>query len=290
MDIVYLNGEYLSEDEAVVSPLDRGFMFGDGVYEVIPVYGGRLFRLSQHLERLARSLEGVRIEQPCSAAQWEAILEGLVERNGGGNQSLYLQITRGVASRDHAFPSAATPTVFAMCSPLSPISDAIRKEGVAAVILNDTRWEYCHLKTIALLPNILLRQQALDEGAAEAILVRDGEITEGAASNLFMVDDGGTLKTPPKGPRLLPGITRDLVMELAAAHNVPHTEARITPDDLRRAAEIWLTSSTREIMPVTRLDGAAVGTGRPGPVWSRMIALYQDYKQSFREHGEVVNG
>lgn len=289
MGTVYLNGEYLPDDRATVSPLDRGFMFGDGVYEVIPVYGGRAFRLPEHLERLGRSLEGVRIASPYSNERWAEILHGLIDRNGGGNQSLYLQITRGVASRDHAFPSATAPTVFAMCSPLTPMSEEIRREGVAAVILQDIRWEYCHLKTIALLPNILLRQQALDQGASEAILVRDGEITEGAASNLFMVSDG-VLRTPPKGPRLLPGITRNLVMELAARHGLPHEETRITPEDLRRAGEVWLTSSTREILPVTRLDGEPVGDGRPGTLWSRMIALYQDYKQGLRAHGEGTYG
>lgn len=289
MSTVYLNGDYIPDDQAVVSPLDRGFMFADGVYEVIPAYGGRLFRLQEHLERLRQSLDGIRITPPYTDQQWAEILHELIERNDRGNQSLYLQITRGVALRDHAFPRAASPTVFAMCSPLTPMSQEVRENGVAAVILKDIRWEYCHLKTIALLPNILLRQQALDAGASEAILVRDGEITEGAASNLFIVDSG-VLKTPPKGPRLLPGITRDLVMELAAAYDIPHQEAHMTPNDLRRAQEIWVTSSTKEILPVTRLDNAAVGNGRPGPVWTRMIALYQDYKQNFQERAEGTYG
>jgi D-alanine transaminase len=284
MSTVYLNGEFLPAEEAMISPLDRGFIFGDGVYEVIPVYGRRLFRLGEHLRRLGESLSGVRIRTPHDEGEWEYILNQLVARHETPDQSIYLQITRGVAKRDHAFPRDCKPTVFAMSSPLSPVSEEVRRDGVAAITLADTRWEYCHLKTISLLPNILLRQQALDQGAAEAILIRNGEITEGAASNLFIVRDG-VIMTPPKGPRLLPGITRDLVMELAAGHGIAHRETAITPAQLAQADEVWLTSSTREILPVTRLDGAAVGDGRPGPAWSRMIALYQEYKREYRSEG-----
>jgi D-alanine transaminase len=165
-----------------------------------------------------------------------------------------------------------------MTSPLLPVSQDIMRDGVAAITLDDIRWEYCHLKTTSLLPNVLLRQQALDEGAAEAILVRRGEVSEGAASNLFLVRDD-VLLTPPKGPRLLPGITRDLVIELAEQHGIACREATLTPAELAQAQEIWLTSSTREILPVTRLDGSAVGAGKPGPLWTRMIALYQEYKR-----------
>lgn len=285
MAIVYLNGDYLPAEEARISPLDRGFVFGDGVYEVIPVYGRRLFRLDEHLERLAHSLAGVRIASPYAHDRWAEILAGLVARHEAADQSIYLQVTRGVARRDHAFPPDCPPTVFAMSTPLLPVADEIRRNGVAAITLQDIRWEYCNLKTISLLPNILLRQQALDQGAAEAILVRDGEITEGAASNLFIVSDG-VVMTPPKGPRLLPGITRDLVMELAGAHGIPHREMTITREQLAGADEVWLTSSTREILPVTRLDGVAVGTGRPGPLWTRMITLYQEYKRDWRHTGD----
>ncbi len=284
MATVFLNGEYLPAEQATISPLDRGFIFGDGVYEVIPAYGRRLFRLGEHLQRLEHSLAGVRIAQPHDEAAWTRILDGLVARHDAPDQSIYLQITRGVARRDHAFPRDVRPTVFAMSTPLAPIADAIRRDGVAAITLRDTRWENCHLKTISLLPNILLRQQALDAGAAEAILIRDGEVTEGAASNLFIVHDG-VVMTPPKGPRLLPGITRDLVLELAEAHGIEFRETSITPARLAVADEVWLTSSTREILPVTRLDGNAIGDGRPGPMWQTMIALYQDYKRAWGASG-----
>ncbi len=282
MSIVYLNGAFMPEEEAAISPLDRGFIFGDGVYEVIPVYNGHLFRIAEHLQRLDTSLKGVRIPQPCSHGQWTAILHELIERNGGGNQSLYLQITRGVARRDHAFPVDIEPTVFAMSSPLVPLTEEIRRNGVAAVTLHDNRWENCHLKTIALLPNILLRQQALDAGGSEAILIRQGEVTEGAASNLFMVEQGNIV-TPPKGPCLLPGITRDLIVELAQANDIPVQERTITPAQLAAADEIWLTSSTKEIVPVTRLDGEAVGKGLPGPLWRQMTERFQAYKAHYSE-------
>jgi D-alanine transaminase len=289
MGTVFLNGKYLPLEQATVSPLDRGFVFGDGVYEVIPAYGGRLFRLEEHLDRLDGSLAGIRLAQPHSHAEWTRILNGLVEHNHGGDQSVYLQITRGVAKRDHAFPRDCAPTVFAMSSPLAPVPAEIREHGIAAITLPDIRWQYCHLKTIALLPNILLRQQALDAGAAEAILLRDGEATEGAASNLFIVK-AGVLLTPPKGPRLLPGITRDLIMELAQEHGVPQREATITAAGLAQADEVWLSSSTKEILPVTRLDGSPVGTGLPGPLWQRMIGWYQDYKRAYQQHGDTVRG
>jgi D-alanine transaminase len=279
---VFLNGEFMPADRALISPLDRGFVFGDGVYEVIPAYGRRPFRLGEHLERLRHSLAGVRIAPPYPDERLAAVLEELVARHPEPEQSIYLQITRGVAPRDHAFPRDVTPTVFAMSNPLSPVPAEIRERGVAAITLDDIRWEYCHLKTTALLPNVLLRQQALDAGAAEAILVRRGEVSEGAASNLFIVLDG-VLITPPKGPRLLPGITRDLVLEIAVQRGIACREAAITPGELARAEEVWLTSSTREILPVTRLDGRPVGGGVPGPLWTRMIALYQDYKRACRD-------
>jgi D-alanine transaminase len=282
MPIVYLNGKFLQDTEAFVPVLDRGFIFGDGIYEVIPAYGGRMFRLDEHLERLQNSLDAIRICNPLTPAQWAEMLQGLIDKNGGGDQSLYLQITRGVAKRDHAFPKNCAPTVFAMSNPLVPPGTEILEKGVAAITIDDIRWQHCHIKAISLLPNILLRQEALDQGAAEAILIRDGLATEGAASNLFAVLDG-VLTTPAKGPLLLPGITRDLVLELAAANGVAHREADIRREDLDRASEIWFTSSTREILPVTRLNGQAVGGGTPGPVFRHMIALYQDYKHQLRQ-------
>lgn len=280
MATIYLNGQFLPDDQPCISPLDRGFIFGDGVYEVIPVYNGHLFRIHEHLQRLDDSLSAVGIKLELDHSQWQLILNELVSKNGGGNQSVYLQITRGVAPRDHAFPIATQPTVFVMSHPLKPVADEIRQHGVRAVTLEDIRWKYCHIKTIALLPNILLRQQALDSGAVEAILIRDGEITEGAASNLFIVHQG-VVKTPPKGPLLLPGITRDLVLELAQQQQIPCAETTITLAELQQADEIWLTSSTKEILPVTHLDNQAIANGKPGPVWQQMITIYQDYKQHY---------
>ncbi|RJQ45618.1 MAG: D-amino acid aminotransferase [Gammaproteobacteria bacterium] len=282
--IVYLNGKFLPLDQACVPVLDRGFIFGDGVYEVIPAYGGKLFRLAEHLLRLDHSLDGVRTANPLTHAAWEKTLVDLIGKNaGGGNtdQYIYLQVTRGVAKRDHAFPKGVTPTVFAMSNPLPPIPESYAAQGIAAVTLDDIRWKYCHIKAITLLPNILLRQEAVDKGATEAILVRDGEVTEGAASNVFIVKNN-TVITPPKSPRLLPGITRDLILELAAQHGIAWREAAISERALREADEVWLTSSTKEIMPVTRLDDARVGNGKPGPMWQRMTTLFQDYKRTLR--------
>lgn len=282
MSTVYLNGNFLPAEQACIPVLDRGFIFGDGIYEVIPVYGGRLFRFEEHLQRLQNNFAAVRIPDPLSNEDWKNLLETLVDKNSGGDLSLYLQVTRGSAQRDHAMPDKPTPTVFAMCNPLNPISEEVRTHGVAAITLDDNRWQNCHIKAISLLPNILLRQTALDQGAVEAILIRDGFATEGAASNLFAVLDG-VLITPPKGPRLLPGITRDLILELAEQHGIPHTEADIPSESLQSAEEIWLTSSTKEILAVTRLDEAPVGKGQPGPLYPRMLALFQDYKHQLRQ-------
>jgi len=282
MPIVHLNGRNLPAEAACVPVLDRGFIFGDGVYEVIPVFGGRPFRLDEHLQRLDNSLAEVRIPNPHTGEEWAALIQSLIDANGGGDQSLYLQVTRGPAARDHALPANPSPTVFAMSNPLRPPADEILERGIEAITLDDIRWSRCHIKAISLLPNILLRQTALDAGAAEAILIRDGYATEGAASNLFAVLDGELL-TPPKGPRLLPGITRDVILELAAANGIPHREADIRREDLARATEIWVTSSTKEILPVTTLDDEPVGDGRPGPVFRRMYALYQANKAKLRD-------
>ncbi len=263
----------------MVPVMDRGFIFGDGVYEVIPVYGGRLFRLDEHLQRLDNSLAGIRLANPMAMAEWTEILERLVQENGGGEQSVYLQLTRGHAPRDHAFPEQTQPTVFISCSPLKPVAAAQLQQGVAAICLEDIRWKHCHIKAIALLPNILLRQQAIDAGAQEAILIRDGVVTEGAASNVFIVKDG-VIKTPPKGPFLLPGITRDLLLELADSKGFTNHEWQFGLEELQQADEIWLTSSTKEVLPVTRLDNKPVGTGQPGPIWKQMINLYQGYKRA----------
>lgn len=277
---VYLNGAFLSPEEARVSAFDRGFIFGDGVYEVIPVFGGRLFRLAQHLTRLDNSLHEIRLANPLAAGEWQKIFERLMAIQGGGDLTIYLEITRGVAPRDPAFPAHVAPTVFAYAAPLTYPSQEQVEQGVAAITAPDIRWQRCDIKAIVLLPNALLRQQAIETGAAETILLRDGFMTEGAASNIFVVA-GGRLATPPKGPFILPGVTRDLVLELACAHGVPCAERAVSESELRSAGEIWMTSSTKEILPITRLDGKPVGNGKPGPWHARMLALYRDYKRAF---------
>jgi D-alanine transaminase len=280
MQFVYLNGEFLPPDQARVSVFDRGFIFGDGVYEVIPVFGGRLFRLPHHLARLDASLSAIRLRNPHTPPEWKSIFTRLLGENGTGDQSIYLQITRGVAPRDHAFPPNITPTVFAYAQPLKYSPPEQLALGVVAVTAADIRWSRCDIKAIALLANALLRQQAIDQGAMEAILVRDGVVTEGAASNIFVVKNG-RLVTPPKGPFILPGITRDLVVEIARAKGIPCDELPVKTEALSAADEVWLTSSTKEILPITRIDGRAVGSGKPGSMHAKMFALYKEYKQAF---------
>ncbi|MEY4210029.1 MAG: hypothetical protein RLZ92_408 [Pseudomonadota bacterium] len=275
-DKVYLNGEYLPLSEAKVSVLDRGFLFGDGVYEVIPAYAGRLFRLEDHIVRLNNSLAGIRLPLSYSVAEWQAIFQPMLDSSK--DQYIYLQITRGYAAkRDHGFPEQILPTVFAMCSEIKPFAG--RVNGIKAVTLDDTRWQMCNIKAITLLANILLRQEALDTDCAEALLVKDGYVTEGAASNLFAVING-VLVTPAKNHEILPGITRDVILELAAANHVAYREDVISLEQLKAASEVWVTSSTREIVPVIELDGVAVGEGKPGPVWHTVDNLLQTYKKS----------
>ncbi len=282
---VFLNGAFVPLAEARVSVMDRGFLFGDSIYEVIPAYGGRLFRLEQHLRRLEDNLAAIRMTDPLGRAAWESALTRLVSPFPGRDVGVYLQVTRGPAQkRDHAIPEAAQPTVLAMANPIDPPDPQLAERGITAITLDDIRWRLCNIKATTLLANVLLRQQAKDQQAMEAILVRDGLVTEGAASNLFLVRDG-LLVTPPKGPFLLPGITRDLVLELAAENGIPHAEAPVTPSELGSADEVWLTSSTKEIMPVTRLDGETVGGGLPGPLWRHMVGLYQAYKARLRASG-----
>jgi D-alanine transaminase len=284
---VYLNGRFVDRAEARVPVMDRGFLFGDSVYEVVPVYGGHLFRLEHHLDRLDGSLAAIRMANPLSHPAWREVLVELVAQRPGEDQSIYLQVTRGAADkRDHAIPDGVTPTVFAMTTPLAPADPAVATNGIAAITLGDLRWQRCDIKATTLLANVLARQIAKEEGALEAILVRDGLALEGAASNLF-VFASGRLVTPPKGPLLLPGITRDLVIELARANHIPLSEADVPLSVLATADEIWLTSSTREVMPVTLLDGDPVGSGRPGPVWRRMNDLYQAYKAELRQRPDA---
>ncbi len=278
MATVFLNGEYLPAEQAHVSVLDRGFLLGDGVYEVIPVYNGLPFRLTPHLNRLQRSLDGVRMTNPHTLEEWAAIIGRLVEANGGGDQSVYLQVTRGVAPRDHVFPEGVVPTAFVMSNPLKAVPGSFKTDGIKAITVDDIRWAQCDIKAITLLPNSLLRQKAQDVGAQESLLIRDGYMTEGSASNSYAVIDG-VIFTAPKDEKVLPGITRDLVLELAQAAGIAYREEAVSLAQLQQADEIWISSSTRELLPVTMLDDKPVGSGKPGPVWQQVDNLYQRYKQ-----------
>jgi len=278
--MIYLNGQYMPIEEAKISVLDRGFIFGDGVYEVIPVYSRRAFRLPEHLRRLQHSLNGIKLANPHSDAEWTRIIGELVARNSGEDQYLYLHITRGVAKRDHAFPKPpVTPTVFMMSSPLPAPPAELLQSGIACITAPDNRWLRCDIKSIALLPNVLLRQMAVDAGCAETILIRNNEfMTEGAASNIFVVKNGKLL-APPKDNLMLPGITYDVVLEIAAASGIPHEVRRVMQEELFTADELLLTSSTKEVLAITQLDGKPVGSGKPGAMFARLHTLYQDFKR-----------
>ncbi len=285
-DPVYLNGNFLPLAEAGVSPLDRGFLYGDGVYEVIPVYSRRPFRMAEHLDRLQATLAGIGLDNPLPLNEWQKIVERLLTEAPWEDQSIYLQVTRGADNkRDHAFPPKSVPaTVFAFASPLVTPSAALRATGVAAITVADQRWARCDLKVISLLANVLARQQAVEQGCAEALLIRDGYVKEGAASNVFLVRNG-ILLTPPKTQLMLPGITYDVILELAQQHTMPLEVREITDAELRSADEVWMTSSTKEILAITTLDGEPVGNGQPGPFGERMWAWYQEFKNTVMRKG-----
>jgi D-alanine transaminase len=277
---VYLNGQFMPIEEARVPVLDRGFIFGDGVYEVIPVYSRYAFRLTEHLKRLQHSLDGIRLTNPHSDTEWFRLIAELIRQNEGEDQYLYLHITRGVARRDHAFPRPpVAPTVFMMSSPLLPPAAELLRSGVKAVSALDNRWLRCDIKAISLLPNVLLRQLAVDADAAETILIRDNSfMTEGAASNIFVVRNGKLL-APPKDNLMLPGITYDVVLEIAAANDIPHEVRKIAATELFNADELLLTSSTKEVLAITTLDNKPIGDGKPGVMFGKLYGLYQDYKR-----------
>ena len=279
--LVYLNGTYLRQQDATISIFDRGFLFGDSVYEVIPVYNGHPFRLDEHLQRLDYSLSAIRLKNCFSHKEWSDIMTRVIDLNGRGYQSLYLQVTRGVAAtRDHTFPEGTPPTVLVVSTAVSPPSAQYieQPKTLAAICIDDFRWARCDIKSTSLLANVLLRQQAIEAQADEAILLRNGELTEGSASNIFMVKDG-IVHTAPKSHYLLGGITRDLLIELMAQHHIECRQTQVSEDALRNADEIWLSSSSRELAPITRLDGQAVGTGQAGPLWKQVAALFFAYKQ-----------
>ena len=289
---VYLNGQYLPLEEARISPMDRGFLFGDGAYEVIPVYSRRPFRLAQHLARLGRTLEALRLANPLTPEAWGEVVARLVETDAAHDQGVYLQVTRGVAPvRDQAFPKPPVPpTVFAFTAPLPTPSAALLASGGAAVTVADYRWLRCDLKTVSLVANVLLRQESVDADCCETILLRDGLLMEGSASNVLVVKDG-VLLAPPKSHLILPGVTYDVVLELAAAHGIPTELRPVSEVELRDADEVWITSSTKEVLAITRLDGQPVGhgaaAGRPGPLWQRMLALYQDFKNDVMRRADA---
>jgi len=273
--ICYLNGEFLPLEEARVPVLDRGFIFGDGVYEVIPVFGGRPFRLAPHLSRLARSLEATGIRDPLNPEAWSKLIMTLIERNPFRDLSVYLQITRGVAPRNHAAPKDCQPTLFAMVSP-TPAQTEV--QPVAVATMADVRWQRCDIKAIALLPNVMARTAAVAAGAYEAVMFRDDLLTEGASSNVFVVVDG-VIRTPPHSGHILPGITRDTLVEALAGTADAVQETPITRAEVMTADEIWITSSTRDLVPVETLDGQPVGQGAPGPVYRRVVQRYEAFKQ-----------
>lgn len=277
LPVCHLNGSLLPLREARISPLDRSFLFGDGVYEVIAARRGRTRRIASHLARLKRSLGELRIHNPHTDEGWHTLVAGLIEANGGGNVYVYLQVSRGAEyGRNHAPLPQVEPTVFAFCTPLPVMSAETLEHGVSCITREDTRWARCDIKSVSLLANVLLRQEGIDAGAAETILLRDGWLTDASASTVYVVVDG-QVRAPPNSHRLLPGTTRSLVEELADQHGIACASVPVSESDLRGAAEVWLSAATRGVIPVTRLDGEPVGTGRPGPLWRRMYDLIEAY-------------
>ncbi|MGZ5082207.1 MAG: D-amino acid aminotransferase [Usitatibacter sp.] len=285
--IAHFNGKLLPLEEISISPLDRGFIFGDGVYEVIPVYDGAPLHAREHFERLQRSMDEIRLKNPHTVDEWIAATHALLAHHPG-NQSVYIQVTRGAPKkRDHVILKDLQPTVFMMCYPLASPSREAVENGVACVTARDFRWEKCHIKSTSLLGNVLARQISADAGATETILLRDGMLTEASASNVFVVKNG-VVAAPPRDNLILLGITYELVARLAAEGELRLEIRPITEAELRGADEIWLSSSTKEVLAVTTLDGKPVGSGKPGPVFRRMHSLYQDFKSRLRKARPVA--
>jgi D-alanine transaminase len=275
--IAYFNGELLPLDQISISPLDRGFIFGDGVYEFVPAYGGRLLRAREHFQRLQRSMDEIRLANPHTVDEWIAEVTRLLAHHPG-DQGVYVQVTRGVpAKRDHVIPTGLTPTVFMMANPLSTPSKEMVDKGVACVTARDFRWEKCHIKSTSLLGNVLVRQMSADVGAAETILFRDGFLTEAAASNVFIVK-GGRVAAAPQDNHILLGITYELLADLAREGKLAFDIRPVTEAEVRSADEVWVSSSSKEVLAVTTLDGKPVGSGAPGPVFRRIHALFQEFK------------
>ena len=281
--LCYLNGAYLPLRDAQVSVLDRGFIFGDGVYEVIPVYGRRLFRFDEHMARLQRSLDKLRIPNPHSNAEWLERARRLTSAQAAADQLAYIQVTRGVAMRDHVMPAEITPTVFMMANPMKPATADQRHQGVACVTARDFRWERGDIKSISMLGNVLARQMSADRGAAETIMFRDGFLTEASSSNVWVVHEGALLG-PPKSEHVLEGIRVELLRELCEDVGLAYNLRPIPEADVFAADELLLSSATKEVLPVTTLDGDPVGhgalRGKPGPVYARLYEAYQRAKLS----------
>lgn len=283
LDVAYLNGRFGPLGEMAIPVLDRGFLFGDAIYEVMPVYQGKAFRSEPHYRRLERSLQEIRLQPPLDLAQWRALVQELVARNGGGSMAVYMQITRGApAVRNHAIPETATPTVFAMVSALRPRDAQTLERGLHIISREDTRWSRCDIKSTSLLANVLLYSEAAREQAQECVLHRGGLITEGSTSSVFAVLDGEVC-VPPYHPGILPGTTRDLVEELCGENGTPARQRPIRLQELSAADEIWISSATRELMPVTRLDGEPVADGRAGTLWRQIDARFQARKRECRD-------
>ena len=276
--IVYLNGQFLPLEDARVPVLDRGFIYGDGVYELIPVYGRRPFRLPHHLARLQRSLDGIRLANPHSPSEWTALVADLVAKQPFDDQGVYFQVTRGVAKRDHTFPQGVPPTVFMMSNPLATPSAEQVERGVAVVTAEDNRWRRCDLKTISLVGNVLMRQLAADANAIETVMFRDGFLTEASASNVLIVTRG-VIVAPPKDNLILPGITYDAAEEFAREAGLPFEMRPVARAEALAADEMWLSSSTKEVLAVTTLDGAPFAHGVPGPLFHKVHAIFQRKKR-----------
>ena len=277
LDVCFLNGEFQALKDARVSPLDRAFLFADAVYEVLPVYAGRPFRLRQHLDRLTRSLAEIGMGPAMTHEQWAGICAELIKRNGGGEMYLYIQVTRGAEyGRNHAWPADLRPTLFAYASALPALSAEITNDGVAAITAEDIRWARRDIKSTSLLANVLLKKKAVAAGAFETILLEDGYLTEGSSTTVHVVV-GGAIRTPPNGHCILPGTTRAVVEELADRLGLPAMVGAVAESQLRAADEVWLAFSTRGLLPVTQLDGRPVGDGRPGPWCKRLQDEFQHY-------------
>jgi D-alanine transaminase len=272
---VYLNGKWMPAEAAQISVFDRGFLFADGIYEVIPVYNGKPFHLAGHFSRLKRSLAAIDLDNPLEENEWLSAIKKLIVENGAGDMSIYLQISRGVSSvpRDHQFPEEFTATYFMASNPIKPLTDNPDKAALKAILQDDIRWGRCDIKSVSMLGNAMLRQAAITHGAQEALLVRDGHMTEGAASNVFMVQNG-EIMTPPESPEILSGITRATVLSLAQELGIKTHEAPIPATTITQADEVWISSSTKGVAPITQIDDAPIGNGKPGPVWQQIQSAY----------------